>query len=120
MQVVVPMAILAFTLYCVLDVALTGGDRVRTLPKWTWLLLVVIAPVIGGVIWLVAGRPRPEPPEPGARRSHPSTRPGPARGTRSSPPGGRPTRPPRGPDDDPEFLRRLDERLRRRDDDGGG
>jgi hypothetical protein len=104
---------LAFTVYCLLDVALTESDRVRNLPKATWVPVVLLLPVIGGVVWLLLGRPTGSDLGPGGRRSgrgpHPAGRGGPR---------------PRGPEDDPRFLRDLDDRLRRMqredgEDDGG-
>ena len=43
--------------YCVLNVVTTPESEVRNLPKLTWLLLVVVLPLAGGIAWLVAGRP---------------------------------------------------------------
>jgi hypothetical protein len=114
----VPMlsiAVIVLLLACVLDVARTHPDQVRLLPRAVWLVAILLLPLLGSLAWLVAGRPlpavgpppRPGPPDPGrsgSRSNHPSY------GTRE-----RTTPPvPRGPDDDPEFLRRLDESLRRR------
>ena len=43
--------------YCVLNVITTPEDQVRNLPKLLWLLLVILLPLVGGIAWLVAGRP---------------------------------------------------------------
>jgi hypothetical protein len=69
-----------------------GSDehRRRGVPTPVWLLIVLV-PVLGGVLWLVMSRGAPSA---GQR--------GPARG-------------PVAPDDDPEFLRRLDLERRRRE-----
>lgn len=97
------LLLLGFWLYCVLDVAMAEPSLVRNLPKLVWLVLVVIAPPVGGVAWLVAGRPTQASFRPGSTDRRP---PGPgSHGGRSRPA-------PRGPDDDPDFLRGLDERLR--------
>jgi hypothetical protein len=117
MQVIVPLLIFGFLLYCILDVALTSDDRVRNLPKLAWLLLVVLVPVVGGVVWLVAGRPASNGRTPGGHGSlprpgasaHPANRPRRAPGSGSP----RPSRAPRGPDDDPEFIKQLERRIRR-------
>jgi hypothetical protein len=77
---------LGLLVYCLIDCIQTDSTTVRNLPKLGWLLLILVFPLVGGIAWLVAGRPRP----------------GPSRRWAS---------PPRGPDDDPDFLRRL-----RRDD----
>jgi len=44
--------------YCVLNVITTPEAEVRNLPKLLWLLLVVVLPLVGGIAWLVAGRPQ--------------------------------------------------------------
>ncbi len=112
--------VLAFIIYSVLDVALTDAVRVRNLPKPAWLVVVVFLPVLGGIAWLLGGRPEHAGRSPGGRGG------GVGRGTPGSSPRGTPPRgsswgqapsaprsPPRGPDDDPEFLRHVEEQLRR-------
>jgi hypothetical protein len=126
---------LGLTLYALLDVLLGDATDQRALPKPAWVLVVLIVPVVGPVAWFVLGRPtgdtsgrgapaasrRPGPDDP--RRDHPAWGPGPRDRTprRNVAPrtggGRRPGRAPRGPDDDPDFLRELDERLRRQGDD---
>lgn len=106
---------LVFFLYCLLDVVLSEPSLVRNLPKLAWVFIVLIVPLAGGIAWLVAGRPEHATAAPGSTRSrhrgsgrHASTR-GNA---------GRRSDPPMGPEDDPDFLRRLDEQLRGERDDG--
>nr|WP_281497394.1 PLD nuclease N-terminal domain-containing protein [Ornithinimicrobium sp. F0845] len=77
------VAVLAFTVYCVVDVVQTEEDRVRGLPKLVWLMVTLLVPAAGGISWLIAGRPR------GILRPRPQPR------------------GPRGPDDDPDFLRGI-------------
>ena len=86
--------------YCVLNVITTPEGEVRHLPKLLWLLLVVVLPLVGGIAWLIAGRPQ------GAARSMPY------KGNAGRPsPQGRPGRAqPSRPDDDEAFLRSLRER----------
>lgn len=87
-RVLVWLAILALTVYAVVDCVQTAEPRVRTLPKALWVLVILLLPLLGPLAWLVAGRPeRPGSPQ--------------LRGPRH------PDGPPRGPDDDPDFLRRL-------------
>ncbi len=84
------LAILAVGLwiYSIIDVA--GSPRqTRVLPKGLWLLIVILLPVLGLVLWVLFGRPRS--PRSPRRRG------------------------PRAPDDDPGFLRALeDEAWKRR------
>lgn len=89
-----PIAILlaiAFWVYSIVDCAVQPPTRHRGVNKPAWLVIVVILPVIGGVLWFVIGRT-------GAAAMAAARR---------------------APDDDPEFLSRLgstsdqDERIRR-------
>ena len=122
MPAIVSVLLFAFVLYCLLDVALSSPDAVRNLPKLMWVVLVILLPPIGGIVWLLAGRPVGRTAPGGGGATDPSSRRAPTPGGPGTPRGsGPPRRPPgpRGPDDDPDFLRDLDERLRRRGDEGG-
>lgn len=91
-----PLVLLvAFALYCVFDVLGSDERRRRGVPTPVWLL-VVLVPVVGGVVWLVVSRATPH-------------------GGADRPRGGGPV----APDDDPEFLFRLDQERRRRERQGG-
>lgn len=101
----VSMAALCLLVYCALNVITTPESEVRNLPKLLWLLLVLFFPVVGGIAWLVAGRPVT------------ATRSMPYKGNQGAPPGRIPAeydRPGRAraasPDDDEAFLRQLRER----------
>lgn len=78
---------LVLVVYCLIDLWQADRERVRLLPKPVWVLLILVLPLLGGVAWLLAGRPD------SLGRSGPAGRRGP--------------QPPRGPDDDPDFLRGL-------------
>ncbi len=94
-----PFAVEAVILvFCLIDAILADDSRIRNLPKWGWILLIIIIPLVGGIAWLVAGRPvnsaGGDVPRPSRTASHPETE--------------RPARlRPRAPDDDPEFLASL-------------
>ncbi|PZG55802.1 hypothetical protein C1I98_02775 [Spongiactinospora gelatinilytica] len=99
MPMVLGLALLAFWLYCLFDVITTPEEETRNLPKVLWVLIVVLLLAVGGLLWLLLGRPRvPSPLAPEA---------GPGETARPAAP--------RGPDDDPEFLKDLDRRLRDED-----
>jgi hypothetical protein len=49
---------LAVYIWFIVDVLRTSGSSVRTLPKFVWLLIVVLIPLLGGLLWLIGGRPR--------------------------------------------------------------
>jgi hypothetical protein len=78
----------AVTLYSLFDCARTPQESVRGLPKWGWLLIVILLSPLGSIAWLVAGRPKRNPGSGNNRGS------------------GGPRRP-IAPDDDPDFLRNL-------------
>ena len=82
---------IAVTVYAVVDCVQTDDAQVRGLPKLLWLLLILLFPVVGSIAWFIAGRPQR-----GTAGRGPT-----GRGPSHRPP------PPRGPDDDPDFLRRL-------------
>ena len=96
---------LALTVYCLIDAIQTDEIVIRNLPKVAWILLILLFPVVGPVAWLVAGRPdknaatahltQQERWEADYRRREREKE---QRERR---------RPPRGPDDDPEFLGNL-------------
>ena len=85
-RVLLGLAVLAITIYAVIDAIQTEDARVQHLPKLVWILLILLFAPIGPFAWYFAGRQR-----------------GPQNGRRG------PTYPsaPRGPDDDPDFLRNL-------------
>ena len=76
---------IALFIYAVFDLIATPSDRVRVLPKPLWFVILLFAPV-GPVAWLLFGRVKPAaPPKPGTSGGWS----------------------PRGPDDDPDYLRGL-------------
>jgi hypothetical protein len=48
----------ALIVICLVDVIQTPPQNARNLPKWVWLLLIVLVPYAGPIAWLFAGRPR--------------------------------------------------------------
>jgi hypothetical protein len=46
-----------FVVPCLIDVARTPRFAIRSLTKRTWLLLIILLSVVGGLAWLLAGRP---------------------------------------------------------------
>lgn len=69
-------------------------DRVRNLPRFLWVLVLLVIPLLGPIAYFLFGRPVPAPVEGLRRRTAP---------------------PPSSPDDDPDFLRRVDTEQSRRD-----
>jgi len=52
------VALAVFTVYTVIDVALSNRHSVRAIPKWSWVLVVLLLPIIGAGLWFWIGRPR--------------------------------------------------------------
>jgi len=73
----------AFTVFSAVDIALIDRSRVRTLPKAVWIVLVIVLPIVGGVLWFAVGRVQARDAGIQARRA------------------------PVAPDDDPAFLSKL-------------
>jgi len=50
------IALIAIQIYALFDVAKSPEESVRTLPKWAWILLVIIFGALGAVGWFIGGR----------------------------------------------------------------
>lgn len=46
----------AFTLFSIVDAAMSDPRRSRGVGKHVWVLLCVVLPVLGGVLWLTLGK----------------------------------------------------------------
>ena len=57
LRVLLFVAVVMLTIYCIVELAQTKGARVRAMPRWLWLFVVICVPVIGPFAWLSAGRP---------------------------------------------------------------
>jgi hypothetical protein len=57
-KILVPIVIL-LVIFSVVDIAVLERSRVRFLPKLAWIVLVVVLPIAGPVIWFIVGRGRP-------------------------------------------------------------
>lgn len=88
------VAVIVFTVYSVIDCAFFDRNRIRGLPHAAWIVVILLVPVIGPLLWFIIGRGRKNRGAPRSRRTV-------------------------APDDDSEFLRGLaaeaqkDERIRR-------
>lgn len=120
-RAVLAIASIALSVYALTDCIGTEDSRVRGIPRWAWIALIVLVPWVGPITWLLAGKTMRSFSGPGqgarsARRPAGPTSPAPTSRRRSL-----------APDDDPEFLRALGEQIRRerrerergRDADGG-
>jgi hypothetical protein len=85
-KVLLFLVTLGITIYAVIDAIQTEDTRVQHLPKLVWIVLILLFSPPAAIAWYFIGRQRG------------------AMGTRRGP--NYPAAP-RGPDDDPEFLRGL-------------
>jgi hypothetical protein len=81
-------------IFCLIEAIQTPADEIRGLSKGWWIVLIIFVPLVGGIAWLVAGRPV-------RHRTTNQWRMG------SGFPEYERNRAPRGPDDDPEFLSEI-------------
>ncbi|WP_067505554.1 PLD nuclease N-terminal domain-containing protein [Actinoplanes sp. TFC3] len=92
-RVFVFLAAVQLVLLVLALISALSADRVRTMPRALWVLVVLFIPLLGPLAYALWGRPAPVPRE-AVRRS--SARPS-------------------SPDDDPDFLRSVDSEQSRRD-----
>ena len=50
--------LVVITIFCAVDALMLDRLRVRGLPRWAWVLVVLLIPVVGPVLWLTVGRGR--------------------------------------------------------------
>ncbi|MGW5559045.1 PLD nuclease N-terminal domain-containing protein [Micromonospora sp. NPDC003944] len=87
---------------CALISCLSAEEgQIRGLPRIAWVLIILFFPLVGSIAWFVAGRER----TPGAGKGWPGVSGGAERQRRR----------PVAPDDDPEFLRSVEERAQQQD-----
>ncbi len=46
-----------------IDIITKDQSQIRNLPKVTWVIMVIFLPIIGTIVWFLAGRSYPEPRE---------------------------------------------------------
>ena len=91
MYLILALLLTTFWVYSIVDCAIQPPQRHRGVSKPVWMLIVILVPVLGGILWFAVGRTR-------RRAMNPTFR---------------------APDDNPEFLGRIgtisdqDERIRR-------
>ncbi|MEH3154328.1 MAG: PLD nuclease N-terminal domain-containing protein [Gordonia paraffinivorans] len=51
------LIVLVVMIAALIDIVSSDDALVRGLPRWGWLILVIILPLAGSVVWFLAGRP---------------------------------------------------------------
>lgn len=97
-------------LYAIFDSLTAPAERVRHLPKAVWVLIVLLFADLGAIAWFFLGRPRRHA-EAGSATAAAAPRPFGWQQQREELPQQQVRR--LAPDDDPDFLRHLDEQLKR-------
>lgn len=87
-RVALAVAVLVIFVYGLVDVIRTEGRLTRGISKPAWIIVMILLPVLGAILWLLIGRPR-NAAQPQQNYPHPTA-----------------------PDDDPDFLRNLEARRR--------
>jgi hypothetical protein len=91
MALLFSLVILAATVYAVIDIAQREDDRIKLLPKVGWLVVVILIPLFGALLWFLLGRVWDRTPfegraprEPRPRWTPPPAPPAPPRDTRTT------------------------------------
>jgi len=88
------LLLIGLVVYSVVDVISSEKDERIGLPRWAWVVLLILVPLVGSIVWIAVSRmqrARPQPIGAAGRALAPA---------------------PVAPDDDPEFLWTLDQRRR--------
>ncbi|MFC0675826.1 PLD nuclease N-terminal domain-containing protein [Brachybacterium hainanense] len=121
-RVLIALVSIGLSIFALADCIQTEDENVRGIPKWAWIVLIVLIPWVGPITWLLVGKDRSS--ASGSKGLAGAFGPRGADGN-----GGARRGRPLAPDEDPEFLRKLDEDIRRerrereqrsRREDGGG
>ncbi len=105
---------IALWLWAIFDSLTAPAERIRYLPKAVWVIIVLLFVDLGAIAWFLFGRPRAAA---GAKAGLPQRMIGRFGGGGSA--GGKLPSRSTAPDDDPDFLRRLGDQVRREHPDQG-
>ena len=56
LPLLIPVAIIQLTLLIIALVDLVRRPRAKLLPKWAWVLIIVLVNLIGPIVYLIIGR----------------------------------------------------------------
>lgn len=67
MPFVFSLLVLAFSIVTLIDIVTRDESQVKHLPKIAWIILAIVIPLVGGIVWWAVGREYPERPPRAAR-----------------------------------------------------
>ncbi len=88
------LLLIGLVVYSVVDVLRSEKDERIGLPRWVWVVLLLLVPLVGSIVWIAVSRMQRARPQPNG-----------ATGRTLAPA-------PIAPDDDPEFLWMLEQKRR--------
>ncbi|WP_069386338.1 PLD nuclease N-terminal domain-containing protein [Cellulosimicrobium cellulans] len=103
-RVLLVLLAVGLAVYALVDLSSSDEDERGGIPKGLWVVLIVLLPFVGAIAWILVRRSQRSATRYGGGGRFAAGRPGPARRRRSGPV---------APDDDPEFLWRLEQEQRR-------
>src|SRR3954447_19028062 len=51
-----PLIVFALFVFALVDIIVRPNDQMRHLPKLVWILIVILLPLIGSILWFAVGR----------------------------------------------------------------
>jgi hypothetical protein len=55
-MVILPLLTLVLFVVALIDIILRDGSQVKHLPKFAWIIIVILLPLIGSLLWFALGR----------------------------------------------------------------
>lgn len=62
MPFVLSLLVFAFSVVTLIDIITRPDWQVKHLPKMIWIILAIVIPIVGGIVWWAVGREYPERP----------------------------------------------------------
>lgn len=69
MGVIFSVLLLLLMFAALADIITIDGSKMKHLPKIVWIIIVILLPMIGSILWFLVGREYPEPNRDGSRNS---------------------------------------------------
>lgn len=57
-QVILSVATLGLLIFALVDVITSDEGNIKHLPKLVWIILIILLPLVGSIIWFIAGKDR--------------------------------------------------------------